>query len=224
MKISIISLFPSMFEGPFATSMLKKAQDEGLLSIELINLRDYGMGPRKTVDDSPYGGGAGMVLKPEPIFAALADIKKDSSNAYVVLMTPRGIQYKQHVVKQLTAHKHLVLICGHYEGVDERVMSEVDLEVSIGDFVLTGGELAAMIVVDSVARFIPGVLGHEDSAHEESFAQGLLEHPHYTRPNEFNGEKVPDELKTGNHSQIAGWRKAEAIKKTKQNRPDLLDF
>ena len=224
MKISIITLFPSMFDGPFATSMLKKAQDNNLLQIELVDLRQFGIGPRKTVDDTPYGGGAGMVLKPEPIFTAVEQAKKNLSNAKVILMSPRGAKYTQNIAKSLAKQNDLIIICGHYEGVDERVSKIVDEEISIGDFILTGGEIAAMALVDSVARLIPGVLGHKDSAADESFSSGILEYPQYTRPDEFEGMKVPEELKTGDHAKIEQWRKAQAVEKTKQNRPDLIDF
>lgn len=224
MKISIITLFPSMFEGPFATSMLKKAQDVGAVEIELINLRDFGLGPRHTVDDTPYGGGAGMILKPEPIFAAVESLKKDSPKAWVILLSPRGQQFKQAVAQHLAEHEHIIIICGHYEGVDERVSSIVDQEISMGDFVLTGGEIAAMAVVDSVVRLLPGVLGDARSAQDESFSRGLLEYPQYTRPDEWRGMKVPDELKTGNHAAIEQWRRDQAVKKTQQNRPDLTNF
>ncbi len=224
MKISIITLFPSMFEGPFATSMLKKAQDDKLLEIELIDLREYGIGPRKTVDDTPYGGGAGMVLKPEPIFAAVEKIKKASPTAHVILVSPRGKTFHQPIARDLSQYSHLVFICGHYEGVDERVSTIVDSELSMGDFVLTGGEIPTMAMVDAVARLIPGVLGDKRSTEDESFSRGLLEYPHYTRPDEFRGMKVPEELKSGHHANIENWRRQQAIEKTRQNRPDLTDF
>ncbi len=224
MKISIITLFPDMFSGPFATSMIKKAQDVGAVTIELVNLRDFGLGSRQTVDDTPYGGGAGMVLKPEPIIAAVEQLKSSSPQAHVILLSPRGQAYKQTIARTLAKREHLILICGHYEGVDERVGSIVDEEISLGDFVMTGGEIAAMTVTDSVARLLPGVLGDDRSAHDESFSAGLLEYPHYTRPEEFRGMKVPDELKSGHHAQIDQWRRAQAVEKTKQNRPDLTEF
>ncbi len=224
MKISIISLFPEMFEGPFAHSMLWKAQKNGQLKFELINLRDFGEGPRQTVDDTPYGGGAGMVLKCEPVFAAVESVKADSPNAKVLMMTPRGKRYSQLDAKRLSAEEHIVILCGHYEGFDERILSIVDEEVSMGDFVLTGGEIPAMAVVDSVVRLIPGVLGHNDSAHDESFSAGLLEYPQYTRPDEFRCMKVPEVLKGGNHAEITKWRREQAVQKTTQARPDLLEF
>lgn len=224
MKISVITLFPEMFEGPFAHSMMWKAQQNGQLELEVVNLRDYGDGVRKTVDDTPYGGGAGMVLKCEPVFACIEEIKEKSPHAKVIMMTPRGKKYTQREAQRLSGEQNLVLLCGHYEGFDERILSIVDEEISMGDFVLTGGEIPAMAIVDSVVRLIPGVLGHEDSAHDESFSAGLLEYPQYTRPEDFRGMKVPDVLKGGNHAEIAKWRKEQAVQKTKQARPDLLDF
>lgn len=266
MKIHIITLFPEMFVGPFDHSMLWKAREKGLLEIELVNLRDFGIGPRKQVDDAPYGGGAGMVLKPEPIFAAIEKIKADlqssrlassepavgtqrssttaslpasalsrtsSSSAdlnhngfepKVILMTPRGQKFDQISARRLAKEDNLIIICGHYEGFDERIMELIDAEISIGDFVLTGGEIPAMAVVDAMVRLIPGVLGDETSAHDESFSRGLLEYPHYTRPDEFRGKKVPDVLKSGNHVKIEAWRREEAVKKTKADRADLLNF
>ncbi len=224
MKIHIITLFPDMFKPVIGMSMLAKAQDERLVEFNLVNLRDYGIGPRKTVDDTPYGGGAGMVLKPEPIFAAVLDIHKKEPEAKVLLMTPRGKQYNQIVAKKLSQANSLIIICGHYEGFDERISSIVDQEVSMGDFVLTGGEIPAMAVVDSVVRLIPGVLGDDQSNKDESFSAGLLEYPQYTRPDDFEGQIVPEVLKNGNHSEIAKWRKSEALKKTQTNRPDLIEF
>lgn len=224
MKIHIITLFPEMFEGPFDHSMLWKAKEKGLLEIDLINLRDFGIGSRKQVDDAPYGGRAGMVLKPEPIFGAVEAAKKKSPKAKVILMTPRGQKFNQIAARKLSGEKALIIICGHYEGFDERIMELVDAEISIGDFVLTGGEIPAMAVVDAVARLIPGVLGDETSAHDESFSRGLLEYPQYTRPDDFRGKKVPDILKSGNHIKIEAWRREQAVEKTKQNRPELLEF
>ena len=224
MKISIITLFPEMFEGPFAHSMLWKAQQNGQLALEFMNLRDFGDGVRKTVDDTPYGGGDGMVLRCEPVFAAVEHIRTESPNARVLMTTPRGKHYSQHDARRLSKENHLIILCGHYEGFDERILTIVDQEISIGDFVLTGGEIPAMAIVDSVVRLIPGVLGGEESAHDESFSSGLLEYPQYTRPDEFRGMKVPDVLKGGNHAEIVKWRKVQAIEKTKQSRPDLLEF
>ena len=224
MKISVITLFPEVFESVLNSSMMWKAQKEGLGEFNIINLRDFGVGPRKQVDDTPYGGGAGMVLKPEPVFAAVEAQKKKMPNAKVAIMTPRGEQLNQIIVKKLSKTDEMIILCGHYEGFDERIMSLVDIEISVGDYVLTGGELPALTLIDAMVRLVPGVLGHSQSAHDESFSQGLLEYPQYTKPQEFRGEKVPEVLLGGNHSKINVWRKAEAVKKTKQNRPDLLNF
>ncbi|MBI3983902.1 tRNA (guanosine(37)-N1)-methyltransferase TrmD [Candidatus Microgenomates bacterium] len=213
MKIDIITLFPDMFSGPFATSMLKKAQDKGLAQISFVNLRDFGLGPRKQVDDTPYGGGDGMVLKPEPVVAAIESVK--DTDSVVILMTPQGKTYSQPAARKLAKVKHLIIVCGHYEGFDERIRSFVDLEISIGDYVLTGGEIPAMVVVDSVVRLIPGVLGGDQSAVDESFTRGKqLEYPQYTRPENFRGMKVPKVLQTGHHGEIAAWRAREATKNT----------
>ena len=224
MKIYIVTLFPEMFEGPFAHSMLWKAQERGLVSIELVNLRDFGLGDRQTVDDTPYGGGDGMVLRVEPVFGAVESIKERAPDAKVLLMSPRGKPFVQAMAQKFSTIASLIILCGHYEGFDERIMSLVDHELSIGDFILTGGEIPAMAVVDSVVRLIPGVLGGKDSSRDESFSQGLLEYPQYTRPDEWRGMSVPAVLKSGNHAQIVQWRKAQAVKKTGENRPELLDF
>ncbi len=223
-KISIITLFTGMFGPVLNTSMLKKAQQEGLVEFNLVDLRDFGIGPRKTVDDTPYGGGAGMVLRCEPIFEAVESIKKEDPGALVIMMTPRGKKYSQHVASKLSSGKNIIILCGHYEGFDERILSIVDHEISMGDFILTGGEIPAMAIVDSVVRLIPGVLGDERSNKDESFSRGLLEYPHYTRPEEFEGMKVPGVLKSGNHAEIEKWRRSESVKKTEDSRPDLIGF
>ncbi len=224
MRIDIITLFPDMFRGPFDMSMLWKAQDRGLLEIKLWDLREFGLGERHTVDDTPYGGGDGMVLKPEPMVAAIEAAKAENPDAQVIVMTPGGRQFKQTVAQELSQLPGLILLAGHYEGFDERIFSYVDDQISIGDYVLTGGELPAMVVADSVARLIPGVLGGEASAHDESFTDpNLLEYPHYTRPVEFRGERVPDVLQNGNHAEIAKWRAEQARQKTQKFRPDLLE-
>jgi tRNA (guanine37-N1)-methyltransferase len=209
MTIQIITLFPEMFEGVLNSSMLWKAQKEGLVTYELMNLRDFGIGPRKQVDDIPYGGGDGMVLKPEPLFGAVEFAKQKDPDAQVLLMTPRGDMFSQELARELAATEAgLVIICGRYEGYDERITTMVDMQVSVGEYVLTGGELPAMIIADAVTRLIPGVLGGETSAEKESYSQsGEIEHPHYTRPDEFRGLKVPDTLLSGNHAQIDYWRK-----------------
>jgi tRNA (guanine37-N1)-methyltransferase len=222
-RVDIITLFPDMFKGPFDMSMLWKAQDRGLAQINLIDLREFGLGARRTVDDTPYGGGDGMVLKPEPVVAAIESAKALNPGAPVVVMTPSGHKYDQATAKSYAELPGLILLAGHYEGFDERIMTYVDDQVSIGDYVLTGGELPAMVVVDSVLRLIPGVLGGEQSAHDESFSEpGLLEYPHYTRPAEFRGEKVPEVLQNGHHAEIDRWRRDQARAKTRHYRPDLL--
>lgn len=223
MKIDIITLFPNMFDGPFAESMLWKAQDRNLLEINLIDLREFGDGPRKTVDDTPFGGGDGMLLKPEPVVAAIEQAKQGNPGAKVIILTPQGKQYKQSLAQDLSQESGLILVCGRYEGFDERIIDYADLELSVGDYVLTGGELPAMIIVDSVTRLIPGVLGGEQSAHIESFSDPqLVEYPQYTRPVEFRGAEVPEVLRSGDHAKIDAWRLEQSKLKTKRNRPDLL--
>jgi tRNA (guanine37-N1)-methyltransferase len=211
MKIQVITLFPEMFDGVLNTSMLWKAQEKNLIEYKLINLRDFGIGPRKQVDDTPYGGGDGMVLKPEPLFAAVELAKKTNPDARVLLMTPRGELFDQEMAREFSATETgLIIICGRYEGYDERITSLVDKQISIGQFVLTGGELPAMVIIDAVTRLIPGVLGGETSAINESFSEAdSLEHPQYTRPEEFRGLKVPDVLLSGHHAEIENWRKAQ---------------
>lgn len=213
-KFQVISLFPEMFDGVLNSSMMWKAQKEGAAHFGLINLRDYGIGPRKQVDDTPYGGGDGMLLKPEPLFAAVAAAKAEDPTAKVVLMTPRGARWKQSTAQSWAdSDQGYIFICGRYEGYDERIVSLVDEQVSIGDFVLTGGELPAMTIIDSVVRLLPGVLGGETSAEIESFSDGeTLEFPQYTKPAEFEGMRVPDVLLSGHHGDIAKWRKEHSIK------------
>lgn len=207
-------------------SMLWKAKDRGLVSIQIHDLRQFGLGPRRTVDDTPYGGGDGMLLKPEPVVAAIEKAQspkpKANSQTRTVIMSPQGKKFDQAKAMELSKLDHLILVAGHYEGFDERIMDYVDEELSIGDYVLTGGELPAMVLVDAVARLIPGVLGGEQSAHEESFSDGLLEYPQYTRPVEFRGKKVPEVLQNGHHGEIEKWRQEQSAVKTKKNRPDLL--
>ena len=220
MKIDIITLFPRMFEGPLDESILKRAREKGLVNITVHQLRDYAEGKHRITDDRPFGGGPGMVMKVEPIVRCVEALKTEKS--HVILLTPSGETLKQSVLKRLSSHSHLILICGHYEGVDERVRElVVHEEISIGDYVLTNGALPAMVLVDGVLRLIPGVLGHEDSATEESFSQNLLEYPQYTRPPEFRGLKVPEILFSGNHQEIAAWRRAKSEERTKARRPDL---
>ncbi len=213
-KIQVITLFPEMFDGVLNTSMMWKAQKEGAIEFSLINLRDYGIGPRKQVDDTPYGGGDGMLLKPEPLFAAIAAAKKADPSAKVLLMTPRGRRWKQDVAQQFAdAPEGYIFICGRYEGYDERVVELVDEQLRVGDYVLTGGELPAMTIIDSIVRLIPGVLGGEASAEIESFADGeTLEFPQYTKPAEFEGRAVPEVLLSGNHAVIEAWRNERSYK------------
>ena len=213
-KIQVITLFPEMFDGVLNSSMMWKAQKEGVVEFSLINLRDFGLGPRKQVDDTPYGGGDGMLLKPEPLFAAVEKAKAADPTAKVFLMTPRGRRWKQSLARQWADDESgMIFICGRYEGYDERIVSLVDEQVSVGDYVLTGGELPAMTIIDSVVRLIPGVLGGEMSAEIESFSDGeTLEFPQYTRPEDFRGMKVPEVLLSGNHGAIASWRAENSIK------------
>jgi tRNA (guanine37-N1)-methyltransferase len=221
MKIDILTLFPEMFAGPFSESIIKRAQNKGLVQISIHNLRTWTSDKRGTVDDRPYGGGPGMVMMIEPIDCALAELRTENSR--VILLDPGGTPFSQKIALAYRTQAHLILICGHYEGVDERVKSHlVDETVSIGDYVLTGGELPAMVVVDATLRLIPGVLGKDESSAEESFSQNLLEYPQYTRPEDYRGWKVPKVLMTGNHEEIRRWREKKAREKTKKVRPDLL--
>lgn len=209
-----------MFAGPFEESMLKRAQDKGLVEIKIHDLRQWAGDERGTVDDKPYGGGPGMILIIEPIYKAITALKQPNSR--VILMTPQGKKFDQHQARELATLDHLILITGHYEGFDERVRQLADAEISIGDYVLTGGELPAMVVVDTVVRLIPGVIGKEASLQEESFTSGLLEYPQYTRPEEFKSMRVPEILLSGHHAAIAKWRQDQAAKRTQERRPDLL--
>lgn len=226
MRVDIVSLFPEMFDGPFGHSIIKRAQEAGLLSIGVTNPRDFAYDKHKIVDDYPFGGGAGMVMKPDPLFRAVAHVKEATpvENRRVVLMCPGGAQLTQDKVRELAEYEQLILVCGHYEGVDERVrMHLVDEVVSIGDYVLTGGELPAMVLTDAVARMLPGVLGSSSSAPHDSFYDGLLEHPQYTRPREFEGLEVPEVLVSGDHAKIDRWRRKQSLKNTLERRPDLLE-
>lgn len=222
MIFEILTLFPAMFDSPFAGSILGKAADKGLISIRARNLRDWAEGRHQVTDDAPYGGGEGMVMKPEPVARALAELKREGPPPRVLLMTPQGRPFRQADALALAREERLVFVCGRYEGFDERVRTMVDDELSLGDFVLTGGELAAMVMIDAVARLRPGVLGNSGSAGSDSFADGLLEHPHYTRPVEFQGMRVPEVLLSGNHAEIARWRRREQLRRTLHRRPDLL--
>jgi tRNA (guanine37-N1)-methyltransferase len=226
MRIDILTLFPEICRAPLSASMMKRAQENGALDLEIHNLRDWTTDKHHVVDDAPFGGGQGMVMKPEPIFAAVEDLKSRIENreSRIVLMSPAGRRLDQQMANELSREAHLIIICGHYEGVDHRVSEYlVDAEISIGDYVLTNGAIAAVVLVDAIVRLAPGVLGHEQSAAEDSFSGGLLEGPQYTRPAEFRGWKVPDVLLSGNHAQIAAWRKKEALRRTRESRPDLLE-
>ncbi len=220
MHFDIFTLFPAMFQGPLSESILKRAQEQGLLSIALHNMRDATTDRHHVVDDYPYGGGAGMVMKPDPIFASVEAVHLGGP---IILLSPQGRLFTQQIARELSNEPRITLICGHYEGVDERVRQHLATdEISIGDFVLTGGELAAMMIVDAVSRLLPGVLGGEESTLEESHSSGLLEYPHYTRPPEYRGWRVPDVLLSGNHAEIAQWRRKESIRRTRERRPDLF--
>ena len=228
MQIHILTLFPEMFQVPFSISILKRAIDRNLVTVDIHNIRDYTHDKHHTVDDYPYGGGAGMVLKPEPIFEAVESITPDiglkQEAPPVILLTPQGRLFSQQIALELSEYRHLILICGHYEGVDERVRQYlVSDEISIGDYVLSGGEPAAMVVVDAVVRLLPGVLGSEDSIQDDSHITGLLEYPQYTRPEVYRGQAVPEILRSGNHAQIAKWRREQSIRRTLERRPELLD-
>lgn len=223
MKFDILTLFPEMFQGPMTESILRRAQERELIDVRLHNIRDYATDRHKTVDDAPYGGGAGMVMKVEPLTACLEAVLADCPGARIILTSPTGRQLTQTIVAELAAEDGLVIICGRYEGIDERVRELFPLdEISLGDFVLTGGELAAMTLVDAVSRLVPGVLGSDESAQTDSFSDGLLEYPHYTRPPEFRGHGVPEPLLSGNHAGIARWRRQQSLRTTLARRPDLL--
>lgn len=220
MRVDILSLFPDYFRGPFDVSILKRAQEKGLLDLHLVDIRAFAKGKHAKVDDRPYGGGPGMVLMPEPVCEAIRSVKDEKS--HIVYLSPQGEKLTAAKCQQLSQKEHLVLLCGHYEGIDERALKEVHEEISIGDYVLTNGCLAAIVLVDAMARFIPGVLGHEEAAGQDSFQEGIFDAPHYTRPEVFEGMAVPEVLKTGNHAKIAKWRRQRALAKTKRIRPDLI--
>lgn len=221
MRIDILTLFPEVCRAPLGESMMKRAQESGVIDLRVHNLRDWTTDKHHVVDDAPFGGGQGMVMKPEPIFAAVESLRTE--NSFVILMSPQGHRFTQAIASEFSARPHLIIICGHYEGIDHRVIDHlVDAEISIGDYVLTNGAIAAVVFVDAVVRLLPGVLGHEQSAAEDSFSGGLLEGPQYTRPAEFRGWKVPEVLLSGNHAAIAAWRKEQGLQRTRETRPDLL--
>jgi tRNA (guanine37-N1)-methyltransferase len=221
MKIDVVTLFPAMFAGPLDESIIKRARETGRLDLRIHNLRDYAHDRHKTVDDRPFGGGPGMLLKPEPIFEAVDGLAGE--NTRVILLSPAGRQFNQAIARELAGYEHLLLVSGHYEGFDERIREQLaDDELSIGDYVLTNGGLPVMVVVDAVTRLLPGVLGDDESSQDESFSRGLLEYPQYTRPAEFRGMKVPESLLSGHHAEIAKWRAEQARARTQERRPDLL--
>jgi len=239
MKIDIVTLFPEICRAPLSESIMKRAQEKGIVALNIHNLRDWATDKHHIVDDAPFGGGQGMVMKPEPIFAAVEDLKQQTPNVQrstsnaqsnielqtskIILMSPAGRRFDQQLANQLSQESHLIIVCGHYEGIDHRVIEHlVDVEISIGDYVLTNGATAAVVLVDAIVRLLPGALGHEQSAADDSFASEFLEAPQYTRPAEFRGWQVPEVLLSGNHAEIAKWRKEQAIKRTRKNRPDLL--
>ncbi len=238
MRIDILTLFPNMVKGPLKESILKRAQEKGLVKINVLDIRSFTHNKHRTADDAPYGGGAGMVLKPEPIFEAVEFIESKvprkvatlprgrqgpKSKVKVILMSPQGKRFDQGMAKRMAKERHLIFICGHYEGIDERIKRVVTDEISIGDYVLTGGELASLVVIDALVRLIPGVLGKEESIIRDSFYSGLLDHPHYTRPEEYRGMRVPKILLSGDHKRIASWRRKEILRRTLKRRPDLLE-
>ena len=223
MKIDILTLFPEICRAPLSESIMKRAQENGIIDLRIHNLRDWTQDKHHIVDDAPFGGGQGMVMKPEPIFAAVESLRMENSR--VVLMTPQGRTLKQSLATELSKHEHLIVICGHYEGVDHRIIEHlVNLEISIGDYVLTNGAIAAVVLVDAIVRLLPGALGHQQSAADDSFSpeSSGLEAPQYTRPAEFRGWKVPEVLLSGNHAEIEKWRKEQGLKRTRESRPDLL--
>ncbi len=222
-RIDILTLFPDYFQGPFTVSMVKRAVAKKAVDIRLHDLRNWATDKHNTADDVPYGGGAGMVMKPEPLIKALSAIKRGRKKVKTLFLSPQGKRFDHSMALELSEEKSLLLVCGHYEGLDERVMKSIDGEVSLGDFVMTGGEPAAAVIVDALVRFLPGVVGDRQSVEKDSFFNGLLDYPHYTRPRDFKGMKVPDVLMSGNHAHIERWRKKESLRNTLLKRPDLLE-
>lgn len=222
MRVDVLTLFPEFFAGPLGVSIVGLARERGLVDFRLVNIRDFALDRHKVCDDTPYGGGPGMVMKPEPIAAAIESVRAGGPEARVILLSPRGRPYRQSIARELAALPHIALLCGHYKDIDERVRALVDDDISLGDYVLSGGEPAALAIIDSVVRLLPGAISDPESAERDSFENGLLDHPHYTRPEEFRGEKVPEVLRSGNHAKIAEWRRREALRLTLRHRPDLL--
>lgn len=223
MIFDVLTIFPGIFQSPLGESLLKRALEKGIIRVRLRDLRDYTRDKHRMTDDYPYGGGAGMVMKPEPVIRAVRAIQAEEEDARVILLTPQGERLHQALAKDLSRHDHWILICGRYEGVDERIRSAADREISIGDYVLTGGEIPALVLIDVLSRYVPGFLGSGASAEEDSFSRGLLEYPQYTRPPVFEGQEVPEVLLSGNHAQIAKWRRRESLRRTFLRRPDLLE-
>jgi tRNA (guanine37-N1)-methyltransferase len=223
MHFHIITIFPEFFTSPLSVSLLHKAHEKGAVSCTVHNLRDYAVGKHRSTDDTPYGGGPGMVMKPEPVVKALEEICRSLFHPWRILLSPQGVPLTQKKVVELADSATLVLVCGRYEGIDERIRTFVDEEISLGDYILSGGETAALVVIDAVARLIPGVVGRQESTIHESFSDGLLEYPQYTRPEEFRGRRVPHVLLSGNHAEIARWRRRQSLLRTRARRPDLLD-
>ena len=224
MRIDVLTLFPQLFEAPFGYGIFQRASENGLVDIRVHNIRDYTHDKHHVVDDYPYGGGAGMVMKPEPVFEAVETVIQDADNVRIILMTPQGKVFSQALAQELSRESRLMFICGHYEGFDERIREHlVTDEISIGDYVLTGGEIPAIVVMDAVLRLVPGVLGSEESPLDDSHVNGMLEYPHYTRPADFRGWKVPEVLLSGNHKMIARWRREQILKRTLERRPELLE-
>ncbi len=222
MRFDVLTIFPNLLESPIEEGIIRRALASGVVEILSHNIRDYALGKHAMTDDRPFGGGEGMVMKPEPIVAALRQVAAQRPGGYVILLTPQGRPYSQKMATDLAQKDHIVLLCGRYEGVDARIERYIDAEISIGDYVLTGGELAALVVIDSVIRLLPGVLGCSDSAVCDSFSRGLLKYPQYTRPRQFDGQNVPETILSGDHKAIAQWRFVESVKRTQQRRPDLL--
>lgn len=222
MHFHVLTIFPEFFTSPFSVSLLKKAQEKNLVSCSAHNLRDYAAGPHRSTDDAPYGGGQGMVMTPGPLVNALETLHSQLGQPWRILLSPQGAPLSQKKVSELATKEALLLICGRYEGIDERVRAFVDEEISVGDYILNGGEVAALVVIDAVVRLVPGVVGRKESIEEESFCDDLLEHPHYTRPEEFRGLSVPAVLLSGNHAEITRWRRRQALLRTRDRRPDLL--
>ena len=222
-RFSVLTLFPEIFASPLKVSILGRAIERGEICVDIINLRDFAKGRHKVVDDKPFGGGKGMLIKPEPVIDAINSVKSTSPGAWVILLSPYGLTFNQEVAKSLSKKNHLLLVCGHYEGIDERVRHFIDEEISLGDFVLTGGEVAALAIIDAVSRLVPNVLGSYSSLEEESFSNGILEYPQYTRPREYKGYKVPEVLLSGHHKRIRQWRRKQALLRTLILRPDLLE-